>query len=174
MAVHRKVNDRAKDRKMYDKKMKDGTEVLGSISMGVILDSSVLVAFERRRFDFERFLGDHSPPAIASITAAELLFGVERAIRRSAHPPRIIPARPVHANSGHSVRPAAGRLSALPTSSGGYINASFRLAVKVPAVRLFGPRCSPEGWQFPACPFREECSCCVLAALLGQVVACFS
>ncbi len=64
---------------MYDKKMKDGTEVLGSISMGVILDSSVLVAFERRRFDFERFLGDHSPPAIASITAAELLFGVERA-----------------------------------------------------------------------------------------------
>ncbi len=47
--------------------------------MGVILDSSVLVAFERRRFDFERFLGDHSTPAIASITAAELLIGVERA-----------------------------------------------------------------------------------------------
>ncbi len=47
--------------------------------MGVILDSSVLVAFERRRFDFERFLGDHSTPAMASITAAELLIGVERA-----------------------------------------------------------------------------------------------
>ena len=47
--------------------------------MGVVLDSSVLVAFERRRLDFERLLGDHSPPAIASITAAELLIGVERA-----------------------------------------------------------------------------------------------
>jgi tRNA(fMet)-specific endonuclease VapC len=47
--------------------------------MGVILDSSVLVAFERRRFDLERLLLDYSPPAIAAITAAELLVGVERA-----------------------------------------------------------------------------------------------
>jgi predicted nucleic acid-binding protein len=47
--------------------------------MGLILDSSVLVAFERRRFDLERLLGDFSPPAIAAITAAELLVGVERA-----------------------------------------------------------------------------------------------
>ncbi len=47
--------------------------------MPVVLDSSVLVAFERRRFDFERFLIDHGPVAIASITAAELLIGVERA-----------------------------------------------------------------------------------------------
>src|SRR6266850_2295245 len=47
--------------------------------MGVILDSSILVAFEWRRFDLERFLADHSPPAIAAITAAELLIGVERA-----------------------------------------------------------------------------------------------
>jgi tRNA(fMet)-specific endonuclease VapC len=47
--------------------------------MAVILDSSILVAFERRRFDLERFLTDHSPPAIAAITAAELLIGVERA-----------------------------------------------------------------------------------------------
>ncbi len=45
--------------------------------MAVVLDSSILVAFERRRFDFERFLGDHVPAAIASITAAELLIGVE-------------------------------------------------------------------------------------------------
>ena len=77
--------------------------------MGVILDSSVLVAFERRRFDFERFLGDHSTPAIASITAAELLIGVERADSRgSPNPTRIIRAGPFHANSGHSVRPAEG------------------------------------------------------------------
>jgi tRNA(fMet)-specific endonuclease VapC len=44
-----------------------------------MIDSSVLVAFERRRLDLERLLTDHSPPAIAAITAAELLIGVERA-----------------------------------------------------------------------------------------------
>lgn len=48
-------------------------------SVGIILDSSVIVAFERRRFDFERFLAEHAPPAIAAITAGELLIGVERA-----------------------------------------------------------------------------------------------
>ena len=45
----------------------------------MILDSSLLVAFERRRFDLERLLTDRSPPAIAAVTAAELLIGVERA-----------------------------------------------------------------------------------------------
>jgi tRNA(fMet)-specific endonuclease VapC len=47
--------------------------------MGMILDSSILVAFERRRFDLERLLMDHPSPAIAAITAGELLIGVERA-----------------------------------------------------------------------------------------------
>ena len=47
--------------------------------MGLILDSSVLVAFERRRFDLERLLADCSPPAIAAVTAAELLIDVKRA-----------------------------------------------------------------------------------------------
>ncbi len=47
--------------------------------MALVLDSSILVAFERRRFDFERLLADHAPAAIASITAAELLIGVQRA-----------------------------------------------------------------------------------------------
>ncbi len=47
--------------------------------MGMILDSSILVAFERRRFDLERLLIEHTPPAIAAVTAAELLIGVERA-----------------------------------------------------------------------------------------------
>src|SRR6266852_3808793 len=47
--------------------------------MGIILDSSILVAYERRRFDLERLLTDHSSPAIAAVTAAELLIGVERA-----------------------------------------------------------------------------------------------
>ena len=47
--------------------------------MAIVLDSSILVAFERRRFDLERLLKVHSPPAIAAVTAAELLIGVERA-----------------------------------------------------------------------------------------------
>lgn len=47
--------------------------------MGLILDSSILVAFERRRFDLERLLTDHPLPAISAVTAAELLIGVERA-----------------------------------------------------------------------------------------------
>lgn len=45
----------------------------------MILDSSILIAYERRKFDFERLLADHAPPALAAITAAELLIGVERA-----------------------------------------------------------------------------------------------
>lgn len=47
--------------------------------MAIILDTSILVAFERRRFDLERLLADHSPAAIAAVTAAELLIGVHRA-----------------------------------------------------------------------------------------------
>jgi tRNA(fMet)-specific endonuclease VapC len=47
--------------------------------MGVILDSSILIAFERQRFNLEQLLIDHAPPAIAAVTAAELLIGVERA-----------------------------------------------------------------------------------------------
>ncbi|MCA9225361.1 MAG: hypothetical protein KDA47_07105, partial [Planctomycetales bacterium] len=39
----------------------------------------MIIAFERGRFDFERLLADFSPPAIATIVAAELLIGVERA-----------------------------------------------------------------------------------------------
>ncbi len=48
-------------------------------SLGIILDSSILVAFERRKFNLERLLAEQAPPAIAAITAAELLIGVERA-----------------------------------------------------------------------------------------------
>ena len=45
----------------------------------MIVDSSILIAFERRRFDLERLLTEHPAPAIAAVTAAELLIGVERA-----------------------------------------------------------------------------------------------
>jgi tRNA(fMet)-specific endonuclease VapC len=47
--------------------------------MGLILDSSILVAFERGRFDLQGLLAAHPSPALAAVTAAELLIGVERA-----------------------------------------------------------------------------------------------
>lgn len=49
--------------------------------MGVVLDTSVLVAAERGDLDLPAMLErlDQEPVAIAAVTAAELLFGVERA-----------------------------------------------------------------------------------------------
>jgi tRNA(fMet)-specific endonuclease VapC len=47
--------------------------------VGLILHSSIPIAFERRRVDPERLLTDHSPPALAAVTAAELLIGAARA-----------------------------------------------------------------------------------------------
>jgi predicted nucleic acid-binding protein len=50
--------------------------------MGVILDSSVLIAAERKRFDLVGFLSAHASDTIfiTAITASELLHGCERAI----------------------------------------------------------------------------------------------
>ena len=49
--------------------------------MGIVLDSSVLIAAERKRFDVARFLFAHSEEHffITSITASELLHGCARA-----------------------------------------------------------------------------------------------
>ena len=49
--------------------------------MGLILDSSLLIADERGKFDLPGFLRQFSgrQPMIAAITASELLHGVERA-----------------------------------------------------------------------------------------------
>jgi tRNA(fMet)-specific endonuclease VapC len=49
--------------------------------MGIILDTSLLIATERGKFEFPAFLNLHSatPVAISAITASELLHGVERA-----------------------------------------------------------------------------------------------
>jgi tRNA(fMet)-specific endonuclease VapC len=49
--------------------------------MGLILDSSLLIANERGKFDMPGFLRKFSSaqPLIAAITASELLHGVERA-----------------------------------------------------------------------------------------------
>lgn len=49
--------------------------------MGLILDSSLLIADERGKFEMPGFLRQSSAlrPVIAAITASELLHGVERA-----------------------------------------------------------------------------------------------
>lgn len=50
--------------------------------MGLILDSSILIAAERKRFDLEAFIGAEAPMEdlfIAAITASELLHGLHRA-----------------------------------------------------------------------------------------------
>ncbi len=49
--------------------------------MGVVLDSSILIAAERGRFDMPAFLDSLGGAAVAitSVPAAELLFGVEQA-----------------------------------------------------------------------------------------------
>ena len=49
--------------------------------MGLILDTSVLTADERGKFDMPGFLRQFPvpQPLIAAITASELLHGVERA-----------------------------------------------------------------------------------------------
>jgi tRNA(fMet)-specific endonuclease VapC len=71
--------------------------------MGLILDSSILIADERGRFDLPGFLRQFpgSQPVIAAVTASELLHGVERAVeagrreRRRQHVERILASVPV-------------------------------------------------------------------------------
>ena len=66
--------------------------------MGLILDSSLLIADERGKFDMAGFLRQFSSlePIIAAITASELLHGVERApdavgkARRQRHVEQIL------------------------------------------------------------------------------------
>lgn len=57
--------------------------------MGLIIDSSLLIAAERRRFDLESFIEMEAPMEalfITSVTASELLHGLHRATpeRRAA------------------------------------------------------------------------------------------
>lgn len=68
--------------------------------MGLILDTSLLIADERGRFDMPGFLRRFpgAQPMIAAITASELLHGVERAqdaarkARREGHVEQILAA----------------------------------------------------------------------------------
>lgn len=71
--------------------------------MGTLIDSSVLIAAERRKLDLGDTLGTHGeePVGIASITASELLHGVHRAAtiaqrqRREAFVERLLAVVPV-------------------------------------------------------------------------------
>ena len=71
--------------------------------MGTLIDSSVLVAAERRTLDLDDSLGPHAeePVGIASITASELLHGVHRAAttaqrqRRDVFVERLLAVLPV-------------------------------------------------------------------------------
>ena len=68
--------------------------------MGLILDSSLLIADERGKFDMPGFLRQFSvqQPVIAAVTVSELLHGVERAqdaarkARRRQHVEQILAA----------------------------------------------------------------------------------
>jgi len=50
--------------------------------VGTLIDSSVLIAAERRTLDLDAAMVGHAdePVAIAAITASELLHGVHRAV----------------------------------------------------------------------------------------------
>lgn len=71
--------------------------------MGTLIDSSVLIAAERRTLDLDDALGAHAeePVGIASITASELLHGVHRAAttaqrqRRETFVERLLAVLPV-------------------------------------------------------------------------------
>jgi tRNA(fMet)-specific endonuclease VapC len=94
-----------------------------------LVDSSVLIAIERRGDDFDALaaaLPRRQPMALASITAAELLAGVhhadsaDRYLRRSAFVEMVIESVPVisydllaarvHADVGHELQRAGQRI----------------------------------------------------------------
>src|SRR5690349_12951810 len=71
--------------------------------MGIVLDSSVIVAAERGRFDLPSFAADHAGESffVAAVTAAELLIGVERAapasrrMKRAAFVEKVLSTVPI-------------------------------------------------------------------------------
>jgi tRNA(fMet)-specific endonuclease VapC len=71
--------------------------------VGTLIDSSVLIAVERRKLDLQGALRGHAeePVAIAAITASELLHGIHRAAtttqreRRQAFVERLLASLPV-------------------------------------------------------------------------------
>src|SRR5207245_8860848 len=72
----------------------------GPVVARLILDSTVLIAAERRGAPLDQVIGDEDDIAIAAVTAAELLFGVEladarRRRRRQAYVDQVLAAVPI-------------------------------------------------------------------------------
>ena len=73
--------------------------------MGVILDTSVLIEAERRKFEIDTFTEDREEEAfgLSVISVAELLHGVHRAdstrrrLKRSAYVEKVIELFPIYA-----------------------------------------------------------------------------
>jgi tRNA(fMet)-specific endonuclease VapC len=72
--------------------------------VGVILDTSVLIAIERNSLDIEKFIKgrENEPFVISAITASELLHGILRAdsekrrLKREAYVEKIIETFPIY------------------------------------------------------------------------------
>jgi len=73
--------------------------------MGVILDTSVLIEAERRKFEIDKFTEnrEEEPFGLSVISVAELLHGVRRAdstrrrLKRSAYVEKVIELFPIYA-----------------------------------------------------------------------------
>lgn len=80
--------------------------------MGVILDTSILIAVERDRLNIDTMISsyENQPVGISVITAAELLHGVHRAdsrrrrLKRQAYVEQVIDLFPVYPFELHAAR----------------------------------------------------------------------
>jgi tRNA(fMet)-specific endonuclease VapC len=103
----------------------------------VIVDTCVLVAAERSATDLAEVLGDDDQPAVAAITVAELLVGVElaegaRRRRRAEQIDALLAALPVEPYTGEIARVHA-HLMAM-TRATGRPRGGFDLIVAATAV----------------------------------------
>lgn len=84
----------------------------------LILDTTVLVSAERRRARLDRAIGDEDDIAIAAVTAAELLVGVElsdgdRRTRRAAFVAEVLETVPIEDYTLATARTHAHLLAAV-------------------------------------------------------------
>jgi tRNA(fMet)-specific endonuclease VapC len=103
----------------------------------VILDTSVLVAAERADSDLDHVLGDDDEPAIAAITVAELLVGVELAagVRRERRARRVeglLAAMPVEPYTADVARAHARLIAA--TRTAGQPRGAYDLIIAATAI----------------------------------------
>lgn len=103
----------------------------------MILDTSVLIASERSEADVREVLEGGDEPAVAAITVAELLMGVELAAgarrrRRARRLDELLAVLPVEPYTGEVARVHAGLMAA--TRTDGRPRGSFDLIIAATAV----------------------------------------